>query len=235
MSDIPKIIEQGAREYGLSLPDGAVSAFCKYYTLLERKGKNFNLTAISGEKDVAQLHFLDSLALFGSADFRGARVIDVGSGAGFPGVPLILIEPSINLTLLDATAKRVTFLLDLCAELGIAAACLHARAEEAARLPDLRELFDIAVSRAVARLPVLCELCLPFVRVGGLFLAMKSDDSEIELEEARGVIEFLGGAFFTSTVYMIPETTIKRSILIIRKISPTPETYPRRFAKIKKN
>ena len=233
--NIAQIIERGAGILGVGLRNGAGAEFEAYYDFLEKKGKKHNLTAITGVEDVTRLHFLDSLALLKTADFKNARVIDVGSGAGFPGVPLKLAEPSIELTLLDAAGKRVSFLRDLCAALGLAAAFVYARAEESAHSFEYRERFDIAASRAVARLNVLCELCLPFVRAGGVFLAMKSMDSGAELDEARGAIDALGAELEGVCDYSIPDTEISHRIIIIRKTSTTPESYPRRFAKIKKS
>ena len=232
---ISQIVERGAAELGIDMPPGIGVSFEVYYAILEQRRKNVNLTAITGAEDTARLHFLDSLALLGFTDFADARVIDVGSGAGFPGVPLKLAIPSIELTLLDATKKRVTFLSDLCAALGIAAACIHARAEESAYSPGMRERFDIAASRAVARLNVLCELCLPFVRTGGVFLAMKGVDSAEELDKARSAIQILGAELGDIADYTIPGTDIAHRIISIHKIAPTPETYPRRFAKMQKS
>ena len=234
MVTVSQIVENGAVQVGITLPNGAAKAFETYYEFLEQQRKKFNLTAITGAEDVARLHFLDSLALLGSTDFKKTRMIDVGSGAGFPGIPLKLAEPSIDLTLIDASKKRVAFLSDLCEVLDIAAVCVHARAEELSRQPDMREQFDIAASRAVARLNMLCELCLPLVRVGGVFLAMKGIDSEEESREAGNVIKKLGAEPHGIVDYVIPETDIKHRIIIIKKTSPTPDEYPRRFAKIKK-
>ena len=232
---VTEIVSRGAESFGIVLPPGAVAAFEKYYALLEEKGKRVNLTAITGAEDVARLHFLDSLALLRTADFKNARVIDVGSGAGFPGIPLKIAEPSIELTLLDATGKRIAFLSELCAELGVEATCVHARAEETARTPEMRERYDIVVSRGVARLNVLCELCLPFVRAGGVFPAMKGVDSAEELEEARGAIQTLGAELERALDYTIPETDMTHRVILIRKKSETPSEYPRRFPKIQKS
>ena len=229
------IVKRGAEGLGLTLPRGAEAAFQRYYELLSQRGRSVNLTAISDEDDVARLHFLDSLAIMGAADFAGKQVIDIGSGAGFPGMPLKIAQPSINLTMLDATGKRIAFLEELCDELGIKAACVHARAEEAARNNEMRARFDIALSRAVARLNVLCELCLPFLRVGGEFLAMKSVDSDEEIKEAENAIQKLGAQIETIKDYTIPETDITHRVIIIRKTAPTTEEYPRRFAKIQKS
>ena len=223
------------RELGICLPPDTYALFEKYYALLAQKNEIVNLTAIKGAEDVARMHFLDSLALLGFADFRNARIIDVGCGAGFPGVPLKLAELSIELTLLDAKRKRIEFLSELCAEIGIEAVCLHARAEESAHTPDMREQFDIAVSRAVARLDVLCELCIPFVCVGGLFLAMKGVDSAEEIEEAHNALHRLGAEVADTIDYTIPDTEIVHRVIVIRKISPTPALYPRRFSRIQKS
>ena len=220
---------------GFALQPSALEAFETYYDILEKRGKTMNLTAIKGVEDVARLHFLDCISLINAYDFHGARVIDVGSGAGFPGVPLKLSEPSIALTLLDATRKKVGFLTDLCDALDIEAQCVHARAEEAARKPEHRECFDVAVSRAVARLDILCELCLPFVCVGGAFLAMKGADSGDEIIDAQTSLKLLGAELERIFDYEIPGTEIKHRAVILRKTSKTPEPYPRRFATIKKS
>lgn len=233
--EIETTVTRGAEELGIVLPRGASVAFGSYYDLLTTRGKDVNLTSISGEEDIARLHFLDSLALLKAYEFKNARVIDIGSGAGFPGVPIKLAEPTANLTLLDATGKRVDFLTELCAELKIEATCLHARAEEAARRADMREYYDVVLSRAVARLNVLCELCLPFARVGGMFVAMKSVDSEGEIAEADGAIETLGAQLQECIDYTIPETGISHRVVLIRKTSKTPDKYPRRFARLQKN
>ena len=234
-SEIITAVTRGAEELGIVLPRGVSAAFASYYDLLEKRGRDVNLTSISGEEDVARLHFLDSLALLNVHGFKNARVIDVGSGAGFPGVPLKLAEPSIDLTLLDATGKRVAFLSELCAELEIDAKCIHARAEESAQTADLRERYDVAASRAVARLNVLCELCLPFVRLGGVFIAMKGVDSDEEITEANGAIAALGAQLHGCIDYAIPGTDVTHRAVLICKTAKTPEKYPRRFARMQKD
>ena len=149
---ISTVIAQGAKELKIELPPNAEAAFRAYYDFLEKHRQYVNLTAISGAQEVARLHFLDSLALLNAATFEHTLVLDIGSGAGFPGIPLKIALPSIELTLLDAKGKRTAFLSELCTALGISTTCLHARAEEAAHLPEMRERYDIVVSRAVARL-----------------------------------------------------------------------------------
>ena len=227
-----EILRHGLTALGLSATETQLAAFRAYYTLLDERSRVMNLTAIHGETDTARLHFLDCAALLPMADFAGANVIDVGTGAGFPGLPLRILEPQMHLTLLDSLAKRVDFLSEVCAALEFNdVQCLHARAEEAA---DLRERFDIATSRAVARLDLLSELCLPLVRVGGVFLAMKGPDCAEELEEARHAIEILGGEPELLT-YTIPGTDTGRSVVRIRKVRETPAKYPRRWAKMQKS
>ena len=233
--DLSSIIVHGAKELNIELPPEAEAAFKAYYDFLEKRSQNVNLTTISGSQDVARLHFLDSLALLNVAEFKNAKIIDVGSGAGFPGVPLKIAEPSIDLALLEATGKRIDFLVELCAKLGIDATCIKARAEEAAHRPDEREQYDIALSRAVARLNILCELCLPFVRVGGLFIAMKGIDSEAEIAEAQSAVKRLDAEVLKQYDYTIPGTDISHRAIVIRKIKPMQEKYPRRNARIQKS
>lgn len=218
----------------LGLPADGIPALVRYADLLVEKNKVMNLTAITEPADIARLHFLDSAALLTIADFKEKTVADVGTGAGFPGVPLRIIEPSMHLTLLDALNKRVEFLKEVCGDLGLAdVECVHARAEEFAA--DRRESFDLVTSRAVAALPLLCELCLPLVNVGGSFISMKSVDAGAELDSARRAIEVLGGTVDRVVDYDIPGTEIRHRAIVIKKARETPKKYPRAFAKIKKN
>lgn len=226
------LLRQGLTALGL--PADAAPALARYGELLLETNKVMNLTAITDPADVAALHFLDSAALLTLEDFRGRTVADVGTGAGFPGLPLKIVEPSVQLTLLDALQKRVGFLESVCRELGLTGvACVHGRAEEFAG--EHREGFDIVTSRAVANLRVLSELCLPLVKTGGAFLAMKSVDSDGELREAEGAITTLGGAVESVRDYAIPGTAVRHRLITVRKVKKTPEKYPRTFAKIKKN
>ena len=225
-------LRKGLAELGLG--DDAAPSLLRFGELLLEKNKVMNLTAITDPEDVASLHFLDSAALLTLADLKGKTVVDVGTGAGFPGMPMKILEPSIQLTLLDSLGKRITFLQEVCNELGLQnVQCVHARAEEFAA--EHRQSFDFAVSRAVANLSVLCELCLPLVKVDGYFLSMKSVESGQELEAAKKAIQILGGRVERTADYQIPGTDVTHRVIFIKKIAETPKKYPRPFAKIKKN
>lgn len=228
-----KILTEGFESLGLEINEQMLERFSEYSGYLAERNEVMNLTAISGDEDVARLHFLDCAALLTIFDFSAASVIDVGSGAGFPGLPLKIIRPDISLTLLDSQQKRVSFLSEVCDRIGFDdVKCVWARAEDAAM--DIGGSFDVAVSRAVARLNILCELCLPFVSVGGTFIAMKGPDCSEELTQAKKAISILGGGNPKLVTYGIPGTDITHSAVLIKKLRPTPEQYPRQFGKIKK-
>lgn len=223
----------GFAALGVTPDSGAAARYRIYFEHLEKMNAVMNLTAISGEEDVARLHFLDCAALLGMVDFRGRRVIDVGTGAGFPGLALKIACPDMELTLLDSLDKRIGFLRDTCALLGFDdVRCIHARAEEAPA--ELHAGFDIACSRAVARLNLLCELCLPLAKKGGAFIAMKGPDCADELNAAKRAIKLLGGEVEDVKKYLVPGTDATHSAIIIRKTADTPAKYPRRWAQIKK-
>ncbi len=215
----------------MNAPEEVLQRFLRYGELLKQTNAVTNLTAIRDDAGIARLHFLDSIELRRYADFAGKDVIDVGTGAGFPGLPLRLTQPDMHLTLLDSNNKKVDFLKTVCAELAPDAVCLWGRAEE---LPQLRERFDIAVSRAVAELELLAELCLPMVKVGGQFLAMKKPDCDDEVHRAEFAIKALGGRLRSIERYTVPGTDVEHAVVIIDKTKPTPPQYPRRWAQIKK-
>ena len=224
-------LEQGLPALGLG-PE-LIEPLETFSRMLLEKNQVMNLTAITDPRDVAVLHLLDSLALTGLAGLEGRTVVDVGTGAGFPGVPLAIARPSARMTLLDSLGKRVDFLRESCRTLGLDnVECVHGRAEEFAG--ERRETFDLAVSRAVAALPVLCELCLPLVKVGGAFWAMKSVDTEEEISASKTAVKVLGGRIQAVSDYTIPTTEVVHRVVCIQKTAPTPKKYPRRFALIKK-
>lgn len=229
---LESLLSAGFEALGLPLDQTALVRYRGYYEYLEEVNRVTNLTAISGEREVARLHFLDCAALLTQADFRGKSLIDVGAGAGFPGMVLKIAQPTLELTLLDSLEKRIRFLRELCGRLHLEDVnCLHVRAEEAP--PALRERFDFATARAVARLNLLEELCLPFVKPGGLFIAMKGPEPEEELKEAGRGLALLGGRVEKLEKYAIPGTDVVHSAVFIRKVSPTPARYPRRWAQMK--
>lgn len=221
----------GLAQTGKTLTEGQIDQLCRFGQLLIEKNQVMNLTAITEPEAVAQLHFLDSMAVLDAADCKGKRVIDVGCGAGFPGVPMVIAEPSIRLTLLDSLQKRMNWLREVLPQLGVEAQVEAARAEE--YVAGCREQYDLATSRAVARLNILAELCLPYVKVGGFFLALKGAMTGEEVEEAAGAIRTLGGK--VHRIYEYPVAGAIHRIVVIEKVRPTPKQYPRQFAKIKKN
>ncbi len=227
---LEEIVAGGASALGISLPQGAPALYRRYYERLTEANRRFNLTAIEGEDEAARLHFLDSAAALKFAGLAGKSVIDVGTGGGLPGLAMKIAEPAMELTLLDATEKKVAFLASLTEELGIPCRCVAGRAEELSRQPEHRERYDAAVARAVAELRVLSELCLPFVRVGGKFLALKAAASDGEIDAARSAIAALGGNISGIYEYTIPGAGILRRVVVVEKTAPTPEKYPRRWS-----
>ena len=218
------------------VPATAAETLANYGNLLLEKNQVMNLTAIRDEAGVAQLHMLDCAALVGLVDFEGKTLIDVGIGAGFPGMVLKSLVPSLQVTLLDSLGKRVNWLNELAGQLGLdGVTAIHARAEEQALAKGFRDGFDFATARAVADLRLLCELCLPYVKVGGAFLAMKSTESDAELAGAAHCIKLLGGRVEACHDYTIPGTDVTHRLVVIRKVAPTLKGYPRKWAKIQKD
>lgn len=227
-----EILKKGLTELGMDT--AAIPRLIEFARLLLEKNKVMNLTAITEPEAVATLHLLDCAYLLTLTDCGGKSIVDVGTGAGFPGMPMGILEPKAQLTLLDSLGKRIDFLRECAQTLKLEnISCVHARAEEFAA--EHREQFDIATSRAVAALPVLSELALPLVKPGGLFLAMKSVESDEEIESARGAIGQLGGKIEKICDYTVPCTEVRHRVVLIRKVRPTPPRFPRTFAKIKKS
>ncbi len=210
----------------------SAAMLAKYGALLLEKNKTMNLTAITDPDAVARLHMLDCAAVQGAAELAGKRLLDVGTGAGFPGMVLKLCCPEAEVVLLDGLKKRVDWLRELSAALNVPVHCVHSRAEELGQKPQWREQFDVVTARAVADLRVLCELCLPFVRGGGVFLAMNSDHCGEEIAAADGAVALLGGRLLEPYCYHVPGTDLNRWVVRVEKVAPTPERYPRRFARI---
>lgn len=224
-------LTQGLPQLGADL--SIIGKLEMFSSFLVEKNTVMNLTGITQPREIATLHLLDSLSLLPVAALVGKSIVDVGTGAGFPGVPLAVALPDSRVTLLDSLNKRVDFLREAGQLLGLTNVdYVHGRAEEFAA--DHRESYDFAVSRAVASLPMLCELCLPLVKVGGQFLAMKSSHTEEEIAAAKSAISKLGGQITAVKDYTIPTTDVVHRVVCIQKLSPTPKKYPRRFAQIKK-
>ena len=222
-------LRAGLPRLGLSLNEETADTLCAFGTAVVEQNKVMNLTAITEPDQVAKLHLLDSLSLLAVKDLKGKRMIDVGCGAGFPGVPVKIACPELELTLLDSLGKRMNWLETILPQLGVEANCVTARAEEA--VAQVRESYDIATSRAVARLNVLLELTAPFVKVGGYVLAMKGTAAMEELEEAKKAIKTLG--LKLEEVREFPVDGTAHTVIVLKKVAPTPAKFPRRFAKIK--
>ena len=233
-----EIIASGLTALGLAdkVPAEAPAQLERYGEMLLEKNQVMNLTAIREPDMVARLHMLDCAALMGCADFAGKTLIDVGTGAGFPGLPLKILNPTLDVTLLDSLNKRVDWLGEVCQALSLEKIrAIHARAEEQAQVKGFRDSFDFATARAVADLRLLCELCLPYVKVGGQFLSMKSVESDKELEEAAHAIKLMGGRVRQVYDYAVPGLDVTHRVVVIEKVAPTLKGYPRRWAKIQKD
>lgn len=222
-------LKAGLTQFGFSVPEERQQTLCAFARAMVKQNEVMNLTAITEDTQVAKLHLLDSLTVLCCADLKGKSLIDVGCGAGFPGVPLAIACPEARITLLDSLGKRVKWLEETLPALGISAECVTARAEEA--VASRRETYDYATSRAVARLNILLELTAPYVKVGGAVLAMKGTAAKEELAECAGAIKKLGLQLEEIREFPIDGTS--HAVIVLRKIAPTPKQYPRRYAKIK--
>ncbi len=231
---IKDLLQNYIKDYKITLTENQYEQFQKYFELLAEWNEKMNLTAITDESGVALKHFTDSLSLLNFVDIpQNSSLADVGTGAGFPGVVLKIARPDIKLTLIDSLNKRLVFLGEVCAQLGIEAELIHSRAEDGARDEKLRESFDFAVSRAVARMNVLSEYCLPYVKVGGAFCAMKGAQANEEFKESLNAINTLGGKLENKYFFELPENGGERAIAVVRKVKNTPQKYPRQSGKIK--
>lgn len=234
MEDIKNRLSQLCEQEGISLSEKQLGQFQRYMELLVEWNQKMNLTAITDPEGVTVKHFYDSLLLLKAVELpEGASLIDVGTGAGFPGIPVAIARPDVKLTLLDSLNKRLVFLAEVCRELGISAEIRHARAEEGGRQKELREQFDFATARAVAGMNVLSEYCVPFVKKGGAFVAMKGPDGEEELKQASCGIGTLGGKPEKAAHFTLSDGS-QRCIIVVRKVRETPAAYPRHGSKISK-
>jgi 16S rRNA (guanine527-N7)-methyltransferase len=230
------ILVRGAQQLGVELDPHQLDLFERYYRLLEAAGSRVNLTSVAGYEVVQQRHFLESLALAPAlreagllAPERRERVLDLGAGAGLPGLPLKIAAPGISLTLLEATARKADFLREVVAELALdGVEVLTGRAEEAARLPGRREAYELVLARAVAPLPTLLELALPFLRLGGLLAAPKGSRVPQEVARSERALAVLGGEVLSVAPLTVPGASHRPRLVLVRKVAPAPEAYPRR-------
>lgn len=230
-----ELLRNEAEKYGVILDETALSRFDMYAKLLVEWNEKINLTAITDPEGIVMKHFVDSLSVFSAVSIpQGAKSIDVGTGAGFPGIPMLIARPDLEITLLDSTNKKLNVIRDILQKLELSCEVLHMRAEEAGQSKDYREKFDFATARAVSNLRDLSEYCLPFVKKGGTFISMKSARADEEIAEGKAAIKILGGSIKEKKTFELADAG-ERTIILIEKISSTPGKYPRPSAKIAKN
>lgn len=228
------LLKLEAEKIGIILDDTALSRFDKYAEMLVETNKTLNLTAITEPDEILYKHFIDCLSLLTVIDLKqNSKVIDVGTGAGFPGIVLLIARPDIDITLLDGTNKRLTFISDVLNELGLNANVVHQRAELAGKDKEFREKYDLVTARAVANMNTLSEYCMPFVNIGGIFAPMKASKGDDEVREAKNAVKLLGGVI-KEIKHLNIENCGERCIVITEKISQTPPKYPRASAQISK-
>lgn len=231
------LMSKAAQDVGLELSKEQYEKFIVYMKLLQEWNEKINLTAIVDDEEIIKKHFIDSIKAFKRDEFKKANtLIDVGTGAGFPGLPIAIMRNEIKVTLLDSLNKRIKFLNTVISELKLDnVVTIHSRAEDGARDKSLREKFDIATSRAVANMSVLSEFCLPYVKVGGNFIALKGPSVDQEIEESKGAIKILGGELVDICEVQIEDTDLKHNLVIVKKIKECIKTYPRKAGSITKN
>lgn len=232
-----QIMKEASNEVGLELSEEKYDKFIKYMRLLQEWNEKINLTAITDDEDIIKKHFIDCIKAFKSDSIKNAKsIIDVGTGAGFPGLPIAIMNSNINITLLDSLNKRINFLNTVISSLGLKnVVTIHSRAEDGARNPKLREKFDVATSRAVANMAVLSEFCMPYVKVDGYFVALKGPAIDEELKEGKKAIKTLGGEFKGIIEVNIEDSDLKHNIVEIKKVSKCPKIYPRKAGTINKS
>lgn len=236
MSNI-EILRNGIEDFGIEASDKMLTDFQKYKEVLVEWNQKMNLTGIEDEKEVFIKHFLDSISAVTKGYIKnGMSLIDVGTGAGFPGMPLKICLPELNVTLLDSLNKRINFLKEVATQLEIEdIEFIHGRAEDFGKNEDYRESFDIATARAVAGLPALMEFCVPFIKVGGYFVCLKGPNANLELEESKTAMEVLGLEYVEKIDIKLPEVDLNHNILVFKKVKTTPSKYPRKAGKVTKN
>lgn len=236
MSNID-ILKKGIEDFGLEANEKVLSDFQEYKELLVEWNQKMNLTGIEDEKEVFIKHFLDSVSAVTKGYIQdGMSLIDVGTGAGFPGMPLRICLPELKVTLLDSLNKRINFLQEVASKLSIEdIEFIHGRAEDFGKNEDYREKFDIATARAVAGLPVLMEFCVPFIKVGGYFVCLKGPNANLELEESKKAMEVLGVEYIEKIDVKLPEIDLNHNILVFKKVKNAPSKYPRKAGKVSKN
>ena len=229
--ELRNLLNEGAKHYGKEITNGQIEQFTEYMELLKEWNKNINLTAIEDDREIIIKHFIDSLSILPYVSDESKTLIDVGTGAGFPGIPLKITNKNIDITLLDSLDKRVKFLNEVIRVTNIEnIKAVHGRAEDMGVNPNFREKYDIAVARAVANLPVLLEYCLPFVKINGVFIAMKGSNIE-ELNNSSKALDILGGKIEKIEKMELPFTNIERNVVVVRKFRHTPTKYPRKAGK----
>lgn len=228
------LLKNNAASLGIELSDEQINRFDLLAERLIEQNKTMNLTAITEPDEVVIKHFVDSISLLSAVTpEEGAKILDLGTGAGFPGIPLLICRPDIKLTMVDSTAKKLKYVASTVEALGLNAETLHSRAEEAGKQPEYREQYDIVCSRAVAALNLLCEYCLPFIKVGGVFAAMKSAKADEEIALAKNALKTLGGKIVDKKTFTLSDGG-ERTIILIKKVSQIPPKYPRPSAQIAK-
>jgi len=240
-NELAQLLKEGALSYGKELNQQQVSQFGTYMELLKEWNKKINLTAIEEDREIIVKHFIDSMSILPYINIEGQKLIDIGTGAGFPGIPLKIANPQLEVTLLDSLDKRVKFLNEVISATNISEMtgtpeikAVHGRAEDFGVNPVYREKYDIAVARAVANLPVLLEYCLPFVKLNGIFIAMKGSNTE-ELNNSSKALDILGGKIERIEKFQLPSTNIERNVIVVRKFRQTPTKYPRKAGKPSKD
>lgn len=232
---LKELLLEGSSKFDIVLGEEQAGRFFKYKDILKEWNEKINLTAIEDDKEIIIKHFIDSLSIAPFIKDRGTKLIDVGTGAGFPGIPLKIVFPDLKVTLLDSLEKRIKFLDQVIKELGLKEIkAVHSRAEDKGVAADYREQFDIACARAVANLPVLLEYCLPFVKVGGYFIAMKGSSTE-EIDNSKKALDILGGKIEDVKEFVLPSSDIKRNVVVVKKFRQTPTKYPRKSGKVSKD